>query len=494
MKPIKVEVTSRLVVDARELEPEALDAIRQVATHQNPQHFKLKAMGYAAHQEPRTIKTWKGGPGWISLPRGLLSKLREILSEHGCTPQFTDNRTDPNPIAMPKHRVKLYDYQHEAAEAALARENCLIRAPTGSGKTTIAMALIGRVRVPSLVVVWNTALREQWEERVCKEFGLRPSDLGIIQGGKVRLRPITLAMQQSMVRLEEDDRRAICSYFGAVVFDEVHRAAAKTFTEVVDWLPSRYRFGMSADEQRKDGKEFLIYDMFGRVAFEVSRNLLELRNFVLDVELRLHPTGSDLEWYRDQEVPYDRLIAALEQDEARNQLAADIAADEVRAGHQTVVFSQRREHCQRLAAALVERGLQPGLMLGGPESQAELQSSIARLKSGELRIAVGTIQAVGTGIDLPAISRGVLTTPIASNRQLFGQLRGRLCRTAPGKKDAVLHYLYDERAFGQQAIRNLDRWNQTVCVQNGSDRLSVDDYLNVLGHATPTFQSLDFRE
>ncbi len=486
---VRIEVDSRLVIDVRAVPPEVVKALQDLCSHANPQHAKLKAMGYSAHAEPRIIKTWRGGPGKLMLPRGVLSKVRAVLAEHGLEPDLHDCRTDPNSIAMPKHRVQLYDYQQHAVDAALALENCLIRAPTGSGKTTIAMALIGRVRVPSLVVVWNTALREQWEDRACREFGLRPSDLGIIQAGKVRLRPITLAMQQSMIRLSEVDRRSISSYFGAVVFDEVHRAAAKTFTEVIDWLPARYRFGMSADEQRRDRKEFLIYDMFGRVAYEVERSVLEARNFVLDVAIHVHPTGAALDWYRDDQVAYDRLIAALETDDDRTALAAQIAADEVKAGHQTIVFSQRREHCYRLASALVQHGLQPGMMLGGPESAAELQRTLAALKSGGLRVAVGTIQAVGTGIDLPAISRGVLATPISSNRQLLGQVRGRLCRTAPGKKDAILHYLYDERAFGQAALRNLDRWNATCLVQNGPDRMTVGDYLDVTS-GPPTFQQL----
>ena len=485
---VRIEVDSRLVIDVRTLDAEVVKALQQSCTHTNPMHAKLRSMGYSAHNEPRTIKTWRGGPGRLMLPRGVLSKVRALLAEHGIEPDLHDCRTDPDPIKMPRHRVKLYDYQQEAVESALAVENCLIRAPTGSGKTTIAMSLLGRVRVPTLVIVWNSTLLQQWQERAVKEFGIKLSEIGIVQAGKVRLRPVTIGMQQSLFRLNDADHRAVSSYFGAVIFDEVHRAAAKTFTEVIDRLPARYRFGMSADEQRKDRKEFLIYDMFGRVAYEVERSVLEARNFVLDVALHVHPTGAALEWYRDDEVSYDRLIAALEGDDDRTALAAQIAADEVRAGHQTIVFSQRREHCARLAAALVGQGLQPGMMLGGPESQAELQRTLTGLKSGQLRVAVGTIQAVGTGIDLPAISRGVLATPISSNRQLLGQVRGRLCRTAPGKKDAILHYLYDERAFGQSALRNLDRWNQTCLVKDGPNLISVSDYLDVT--SVPTFQQL----
>ena len=105
---------------------------------------------------------------------------------------------------------------------------------------------------------------------------------------------------------------------------------------------------------------------------------------------------------------------------------------------------------------------------GCPESSAELERSAAGLRSGQLRCAVGTIQAIGTGVDLPSVSRGILGTPIMANRQLFGQVRGRLCRSAKGKSDALLYYLHDGDAFGDYPLRNLKKWNQTVTWQNPS--------------------------
>ncbi len=53
-----------------------------------------------------------------------------------------------------------------------------------------------------------------------------------------------------------------------------------------------------------------------------------------------------------------------------------------------------------------------------------------------------------------------------SNKQLFGQVKGRLCRSAKGKNDAMLYYLHDGAAFGDYPLRNLKRWASTVTWQD----------------------------
>jgi superfamily II DNA or RNA helicase len=479
--PVSVSVTDKLIVDARNLSDECVKALKEMCEHDNPQYFKLKSMGYATYTEPKIYRMWKGGPGWLTLPRGVLSGMRQVMRKHGFEPEISDDRTDPNPIRMPKHNVRLYDYQDTMVERALEVENCILKAGTGSGKSTAGLAFICRARMPALVVVHASALYDQWRMRAAKELSLLDHEIGIIRAGRVRLRPVTIAMQQSLAHMGEADRKAIRSYFGVVLCDEVHKFAAKTFLDVVDWLPARYRIGLSADEKRKDRREFLVYDMFGKVAYEVPNRLLVDRNFVLDVEVRVHPTGAEYSWYRNGDSDFNALLSAITSDDGRTNIAVDLAAAEARAGHQVLVMSQRRDHCVRIAAGLAACGVRPGLMLGGDEDAEEMRKAVRGFADGSVRAAVGTIQAVGTGVDLPSVSRGVIASPIGTNKQLVTQVKGRFCRTAPGKKDAVMHYLYDELAFGETSLRNLDRWNDTVRVAVGAKLLEVGDYLDSTG-------------
>ncbi len=347
-----------------------------------------------------------------------------------------------------------------------------------SGKTCAAMAMLPRIGVPALVVVNNGALHEQWLERAEKDFGTTSREIGVVRAGKMRLRPLTIAMQQTLYKLPEEDRKVIASYFGALICDEVQGAAARTLQEVFEWMPAKYRIGVSASEQRKDRKEFLIYDMFGQVAIEVTRSELAARNFVHEVEVRAIETEADVAWYRHTSkanTQFGKLLDALTNDNTRDALAADIAAGEVRAGHQVLIFSHRRDHCARLSARMAGLGVPTGMMLGGPEDAAELERSANALRAGTMRCAVGTIQAIGTGIDLPSISRGVLATPIMANKQLFGQVTGRLCRSSQGKTDAILYYLHDGEAFGDYPLRNIRKWTPTVTWQDSTGAIMPID-------------------
>lgn len=454
--------------------------------HTNPQHAKLKAMGFPAWKEPRIIKTWARGSGpsaVYSFPRGGLSKVRSVLRRHGVTWSIADARADtPQVEGWPDHQVTLYDYQERLVEAALARENCLVRAPTGSGKTTAAIALAARIAKPTLVIVYNGGLLEQWRERVKAEMSMTA---GVIRAGKMRLENITIAMQQTLAKLSAADWERINEFFAVVICDEVQRFAARTFLDVIDRCEMRYRVGVSADETRKDRKEFLVYDLFGDVAAEVSSEELVEREFIHDVEVRVVPTEFRADWYvRAREtgaaLDFNTLLDEMTVDAARNALGNNYAEAEVNAGEQVLVFSTRVEHCRALDVEFTRAARGSGLLLGGAEWEAEFAATVQAIKTGLKRIGVGTTQAIGQGLDLPSVSRGVVMTPAANNRQQWGQIRGRLCRTsaATKKTDAVLYYLWDQHVFGLAHLRNLKNWNKTVRVlDDDGEWVDVAEYL-----------------
>jgi len=484
--PVPVRIDNRIRIPADAVPPEVLDRLREATTYVDPGYEKLARMarrdrrlGWRLRSMTPKVLTWGLDGNEFSLPRGALGKLRVALAEAGLSWRVIDARTTgtgsryPTP---PIHRPDpaapdggaLRGYQIDAVAAGLERQNCLLRAPTGAGKTTTALALAVQAEVPTLVIVWSGGLFEQWEGRLRTELGLRPEQIGIARGPAWNwtLRPITIAMQQTLWR---GMTAAFVGHWGMVIVDEVQRAAARTVKEVVDRFPARYRIGISADETRADGKEFLVYDLFGDVAHEVSQDDLIAEGAVIDVECRIVPTDLRADWYVEERdkgiVPdFNRLLDEMMRDDTRNALALDVALSEVETGQQVLVLSQRVEHCQRFDAAFSARGVPCDLMLGGDEWRARFDATKAGLADGRLRAAVGTIQAVGTGIDMPALGRAVLTTPVGSNRQLYGQIRGRLAR--PGKDDAVLYVLWDRYVQGKSPLKNLIRWNRSVVVRS----------------------------
>jgi len=491
MVPIVIDRRLRLPLDVL---PEAVVADLQArTTYPNPARHKLErlargaqgkramAFRFAARKEPFEVSSWAVEDGQLTLPRGALPKVRGVLRAHGLEWRLIDNRsrgTGPQWTSAVVHRPdpKAADggdlrwYQEAAIEAATARQNCLLRAPTGSGKTTTAIALTSRLRLPTLIVVWNGGLLAQWRDRLKAELGLRDEEIGQLGDGKKEIRAVTLAMQQTLAR--GGTARALGSMFGVVICDEVQRFAASTFLDVIDAFDSYYRIGISADETRVDGKEFLIYDAFGEVAHEVKQDELIDAGAVLDVECRLIPTDFRADWYVAQRdsggsPDFNRLLDEMTANEERTALAVEVAAREVADGHQVLLLTHRVEHAHRIDAALASHGVAGEIMLGGEEWKERFDAARSGLRAGTVRAVAGTVQAVGTGIDVPSLSRGVLTTPVNANRQLYGQIRGRLCRV--GKDDAVLYVLWDRHISGGAVLKRMLAWNRTVRVLDGGE-------------------------
>jgi len=484
---IEVVIDSRLRMN--DLPEDVVKKLCELFTYDNPQVKKLEAMGRRYHKEPKTYETWKSNPRVtkFTLPRGGLTRLREVFDEFDLDYRITDNRSEGVPSVtgsyvdtwqlgmdlFPEHKLVAWDHQNEMVECAKKYAQVLLRAPTGSGKTSALLKLISELQVPALVIMWETGLLRQWQKRIEVELGIPVEDQGLIQGKDFRLKPITLAMQQTLARWDEDkwDRLSVDGkgIFGFVACDEVQRYAANTFVNQVDRFDAKYRVGVSADERRKDRKEFLIYDMFGKPRLKVSKVDLVAKRIIHEVECYVMPTNFRADWYakkREDKIwdveDFNQLLVEMQGDTERNELATHLIAESVKAGLPTLSFTHRVDHARKIDAALTSRGIASGLALGSKEWSETFDETVAQLTDGRLQVGCGTFGKLGTGHDIPAVAAGVAVTPVHNNRGFLGQVKGRICRTDAGKENARIIVLWDRHVFGEKPLENLKRWNE-VC-------------------------------
>lgn len=467
VRTLPIKIRSELELDVEGLTKAELAELYRPFTYSNSQFYKLQKMGKWVGNVPRTIETYRtetniaGKTTRVWFPRGGVQKLDQAALAIGLDLDFIDDRLtlpdvefEPYDDAAP---VNLRDDQTPIVEAILEKENAVIRAPTGSGKTEILIEAIRRAQQPALIIVLSKALLDQWTERIEARWGWPATRIGQIGSGRHRIGDITVAMHQSL-RTRID---GVKNEFGFVAMDEVHHAGCETCRELMGQFPARFRVGVSADERRKDGLEDAIRDIFGPVAVEVSRERLISQGRIAEVEVVIVPTDhrpSPAIQAMIDEAPsqekgrvlgnhYVKVLDWITADQARNDLTGRLAAEEASHGRSTLVFTDRVEHAYELARVISTRYQTPcGTLVGGAENRAAFEETRSRLYDGSLKVAVGT-SCVYEGFDVPRLEVGIVATPSASNRQRVEQQVGRLRRLFPGKTIGTLYYLWDEHLF-----------------------------------------------
>jgi superfamily II DNA or RNA helicase len=477
--PVRIVVDSRVRLPISALPEHVADAIRAAFTHPNPAYPSKNP------DEPAVYRTWKHEDDDLTVPRGGMARVRSALRAGGIAWAVEDRRTWEHPAPnFPDHKLELRAFQGRMIDAAEAKQNCLLRAHTGVGKTTALLALLARLKRRALVQVWTANLAKQWIARCGSELGIHEDDVGEIRGNITRISPwVTIAMQQTLFSRFERGDDTLVDQFDVVALDECQRGGAPSVSAAVDPFRARYRIGISADETRHDEKEMLIYDVFGDVACEVGEAEAIESGATVDVEIYVVPTKFAAPWYRYR-TDFNRLLEQMTADEERNAIALRIAKTVVDQGEQVLLFTHRIEHARTLDSKLVGMGIRSGVLLGGKEQEVVFERSAAGFRSGDHRAGVGTYGAIAQGIDLPSVSRGILITPISNNRQQVNQCRGRICRASDGKGFGRLYVLLDGAIYQKKPVRNFVEWFPTVKVLEGRTWLDGREWLRRSGIAS----------
>jgi superfamily II DNA or RNA helicase len=404
---------------------------------ENPQYVEATRLGRWTRGMPKVLRFHhRLGADGLVVPRGFIRQVVDMCRQQGIGFCIEDRRQCLAPVDF-AFRGELKPFQQKAVADCLAKDFGVLSAPTGSGKTVMALAVVAARRQPTLIVVHTRELQDQWIERIGRFLDLPADRVGRIGGGRVEPGTgITVAMVQTLYKHLD----AIVPTVGFLVVDECHRCPSRTFTEAVTAFDCRYMLGLSATPWRRDKLSQLIFWHLGNTAHEIEHRRLVASGDVLDAEVILRET--EFKPYFDPVTEYSRMLSELTADDARNRLiASDVAREAAGAGGTILVLSDRRRHCEILQGLLrLGHGI-PAEKLTGDMPAAERQALLERINRGEVRVVVATGQLVGEGFDCSSLSSLFLATPIRFSGRVI-QYLGRVLRPAPGKQKArVFDYL-----------------------------------------------------
>jgi len=421
-----------------ELPQSAIDLLKDRLSFTNPAWLENKKQGRSNWRVPVELRFWRLDDDALYMPRGFIGQAIWMLRDAGVQFQV-DNQTRRLPEAGFRFAGRLKDFQNEAVAAVMRRDFSTLSAPTGSGKTVMALELIARRRQPTLVVVHNKELLNQWVDRIGAFLGIPADQVGSIGDGKTIMgEKITVALVQTLYKCSHE----VAPHIGHLVVDECHRAPSRTFTEAVTAFDSKFMLGLSATPWRRDGLSRLIYWFLGNKVYEVERDSLIEDGHILEAEVIIRET--DFEALSDPSEEYSRMLSELTQDSERNALiAGDVAKEAGNGGGVCLVLTDRKAHCEVLAGLLAKLRIQ-AVVLTGDLKTREREQVVEDLNAGQVKVLVATGQLMGEGFDCPELSTLFLATPIRFSGRVL-QYLGRVLRPAPGKEKARVYDYVDKK-------------------------------------------------
>ena len=475
------EATVQVVVDGmirfnpREVHPRAVEHLLRDLSFPNPEYVSRVRFGRWVGATPEAISLLDEQDGFATAPRGAVALVREAVRATGQALAFVDRRTVCPEVAFDfGFGFALRDYQERAVMALVNRTQGCAIVPCGGGKTVIGTAAVARIGQPAIILVHTHDLVEQWATTVRDALGI---EAGIVAGGKLDLRDVTVATVQSLITLDEATRRKLGARFGTVILDEAHHAPASVFREVLSWLPGKYRFGLTATPERSDGLTPMLHLCIGPELFRIDHQELVAAGHLVVPRVVPIATGATTDAEK-----HAAIVGDLATDPDRNRLIVDLVAREARAGCSVLVLSGRVDHCQRLAKLISQAGVE-AVALTSRVAKKKRTDILDRLRDGSLKVVCATSLA-DEGLDVSRLERLVLATPARAEGRTIQRL-GRLMRPHPGKRTPVLYDLVDniplarrqfaarQRAYrkvlGTEALQRSSTQQRTFSAPEGND-------------------------
>lgn len=424
------------------LGPDLLSHLRNSLTRENPAYWAMKRMKDKNPYRmanmvlpPATISSYEEDDSTFYVPRGFKKQLITIIDSFSRTIQWHDETVhfERDSGMCLRENITLKQYQRSSLGRMILNGGGVLVAPCGAGKTVIGVAIISTLKQPTLILVHTNDLLIQWRRELA-EKSILPGGLGVYCGTEKQRGQAIVATIQSIVRLQPSQLRQWLAQFGCIILDEAHHCPADTFMSVVNMSSSKYRFGLTATPERKDGLSFLLYDVIGPIAAEITDYDLQNEGRSQSCSVRYQTTSFFSRKTVDQ---WTSLITDLINDKERNSLIISQVKKDFMDGHFPLVISERSAHCKVLVELLRKEGVSAQLLIG--EIDKGIRSRIIEeARNNHIDVIVAT-KIADEGLDIPQLSCLHMVTP-TSNQAKVQQRVGRIRRPIEGKKSLVVDY------------------------------------------------------
>ena len=287
---------------------------------------------------------------------------------------------------------------------------------TVTHNTIMALYIIAKLKLKTLVIVHKEFLLNQWIEKI-NEF-LPDAKIGKIQGQIIDIedKDIVIGMLQSLSMKEYPDDTF--DSFGFTIIDECHHISAEIFVRSLQKIVTKYILGLSATMERKDGLTKVFKMFIGDIIYKMKRDkdegvLIKAIKFVTQDE-----EFNTIEYDFRGNVKYSTMISKLCSFNNRTEMIISIIENELKLNNkqQIIVLGQFKNILTYLYKAIEHRNIGTvGYYIGGMKEE--------QLKKSELKqIIIATYSMAAEGLDIKTLTTLILATPKTDIEQAVGRI------------------------------------------------------------------------
>ena len=346
------------------------------------------------------------------------------------------------------------------------KDKALLISATGTGKTFLSAFDVKRFKPKRLLFVVH---RRNIAEAALRSFKylIRNVSMGIFSGNTKETDSDFIFSTVQTIHKKEYREMFERDAFDYIIIDEVHRAGAQSYQDIVDYFKPKFLLGMSATPERSD--DFDIYEMFDHnIAYEIR--LIQAMEYNLLCPFHYYGiTDMTIDGIEiDDKSEFNILTSELRVDyiiEKINEYG--YSGDHIHG----LIFCSRKDECEKLSQLFNMRGYKT-IALTGDSSEEMRQKAIDSLESNDENSLdyIFTVDIFNEGIDIPKVNQVVMLRPTES-AIVFVQQLGRGLRKNDSKEYVVIIDFignYEKNflipvALSGQTNYNKDSLRQFVC-------------------------------
>ena len=423
---MQIILSSHILIRNKYIDSKLFDFVKKNLTFNNPKY--TNAIEFSRNKTkakfiPRFIKAFSTSKNFLYISRGFLSPLLMYLNKNNISYKIIDN-TVTNNFDFELSRMKLRKYQKLAAIKAKQKSIGIVKMPCGAGKTITMTDVIRKLKQNTLIIVHTNFIMNQWINYFKQNYDY---ELGIIQGDNVNIKPITVAMIQTLNVREINEQ--FVNFWGCIITDEVHHVPADTFFDIVNKFPAKYRFGTTATARRTDGLTNMVFATMGEIIYSIKSHTLSKQKYLTIPTVKLINTN-----FINKSHSYNGIIKEISINKKRNIMIASNIYNNMNSFN--LVLSNRIEHLKNLVSEYSKFSDKYVLITSDTKPKERLQA-IQNMSDGTLHVIFAT-QLADEGLDIPNLDIIHLAYPTKSD----GVIEQRIGRVQRYKKHTPIVFDY----------------------------------------------------